>query len=427
MTDKRRANRLTRRRFLAAASAAVAAPTIIPATALGGGGRPAPSNRITMACIGAHNMGENNMKSFSGARDVQMVAICDVDRGIRGKAMKWVEGFYARRSSKGSYKGCDGYNDFRELLTRSDLDAVCISTPEHWHGIMAVEAAKAGKDMYCEKPLSLTIGEGRAMVDAVRRYGRVFQTGSQQRSEYRGMFRNACEWVRSGRIGEVKTVHIGVGGPSHDCYLPGEPTPEGLDWDLWLGPAPWRPFNRKLHPYSWRPYRDYSGGQMANMGAHHFDIAQWGLDMDHSGPVEIIPPNGKDVKRLTYRYANGVLVYHGGGNSVKFTGTKGVIEVSRKRVTAEPKWIMEAPLRPDEVHLRKTGSHRGDFLECVRTRKRCICDVEIGYRSVTVCHLGNICYWLNRPLRWDPEKQEFVGDAEASRWLDRPKRAPWSI
>ncbi|MEW6358372.1 MAG: Gfo/Idh/MocA family oxidoreductase [Planctomycetota bacterium] len=417
---------ITRRSFLRTA-AAFAVPTIIPATAIGAGDRPVPSNRIAMAAIGVHNMGENNMKSFAGQSGVQMVAVCDVDRGIREKAKTWVEQFYARQSDKGTYKGCDVYNDFRDLLARSDIDAVCISTPEHWHAIMSVEAAKAGKDIYCEKPLSLTIREARAMVNAVRRYGRVFQTGSQQRSEYRGMFRMACEWVRNGRIGKVLTVHCGVGETSGDCHLPAERVPAGLDWDMWLGPAPWRPFNRKLHPYSWRPYRDYSGGQMTNFGSHHFDIAQWGLDMDHSGPVEVIPPGGKDVKRLTYRYANGVLMYRGGADSVKFTGTDGVIEVSRSRLRTDPESIAKTPLGPNDIRLREARSHRGDFLECVRTRKRSICDVEIGCRSVTVCHIGNIAWWLNRSLRWDPEKEEFIGDAEANRWLDRPKRAPWTI
>ena len=306
--------RLTRRRFLAASAAAVAAPAVVPATALGKGDRPAPGDRIVMGCIGVGGMGTGDMRNFLGADEVQVVAVCDVDREKRDAAKKRVEDHYAKKSDKGDFKGCETYGDFRRLLERDDLDAVMIATPDHWHAILAISAAKSGKDIYCEKPLSLTIREARAMVNAVRRYGRVFQTGSQQRSVYGGKFHRACELVRNGRIGKITEVHVGCGGPSNDCYLPAQPVPEGLDWDMWLGPAPWRPYNEELHPFYWRPYRPFSGGSMTDIGAHMFDIAQWGLGMDHTGPVEIIPPDGKDVKRLTYKYANGVLMYHGGSS-----------------------------------------------------------------------------------------------------------------
>ena len=221
----------------------------------------------------------------------------------REPAKQAVEEYYAQKAPSGSYKGCDAYIDFRDLLARQDIDAVIIGTPDHWHAIMAIEAARNGKDIYCEKPLSLTIGEARAMVNAVRRYNRVFQTGSQQRSE--SGFRFACELVRNGYIGEVKSVIANIGGPSGPCDLPGQPTPDFLEWDLWLGPAPWRTYNDKLHPARWRSFWDYSGGGMTDWGAHHFDIAQWGLGMDHTGPVEVLPPDGKDIKVLTFRYANG--------------------------------------------------------------------------------------------------------------------------
>ncbi|MEW6358373.1 MAG: Gfo/Idh/MocA family oxidoreductase [Planctomycetota bacterium] len=418
---------VTRRRFLAASAAAIVAPTVIPTAALGAGNAVPPSGRVVMGFIGVGGMGAGNMRSFLGMDEVHVVAICDVDENMRDEAKKIVEDHYANKYKNGLYKGCDAYGDFRDLLARGDIDAVCIATPDHWHAIIAVEAARAGKDIYCEKPLSLTIREARAMVNAVRRYGRVLQTGSQQRSEYGGKFRQACEWVRSGRIGKVLTVHVGVGGPSGDCYLPAQPVPDGLDWDMWLGPAPWRPYNEELHPFSWRPYRDYSGSSMTDIGAHHFDIAQWGLNMDHTGPISITPPNGKDVRQLTYEYANGILMYHGGADGIKFTGADGWVEVNRDHLAAEPKAIMETPLAQDEVRLRQTKGHRADFIECVRSRERPICDVEIGCRSVTVCLLGCITYWLNRPLRWDPDREEFIGDAEANRWLDRPKRPPWRI
>ncbi|MGB2823163.1 MAG: Gfo/Idh/MocA family oxidoreductase, partial [Phycisphaerae bacterium] len=305
-----------------------------------------------------------------------------------------------------------------------------IGTPDHWHAIPAIAAAKAGKDIYCEKPMSLTIREARAMVNAVRRYGVIFQTGSQQRSEFAGRFRFAAEMVRSGRIGEIKRIHVNVGGPSGPSEdVPGEPLPPNtVDWDMWLGQAPWRPFSSRILR-GWRPFRDYSGGSMTDMGAHHFDIAQWALDMDHSGPVEIIPPDGKGVQWLTYIYANGVVMHRGagGGGSVVFYGTEGTIMVSRNALLTEPANIMEKPISAGEVRLHRGHSHKGNWVECIRTRRRPIADVEVGCRSVTVCHLGNIAYRLKRPLEWDPAREQFVNDAEANRLLDRPKREPWRI
>lgn len=418
---------ISRRDFLRGAGAAVAAgPWILPAASRGQDATPAVGDRITMGCIGVGGMGRGNMGAFMGFKQVQMVAVCDVDAKSREDARQAVEKHYAHDKESGVWKGCAAYNDFRELLAREDIDAVCIATPDHWHALIAIEAAKRGKDIYCEKPMTLTIAEARALVTAVRRYGRVFQTGSQQRSSHE--FRFACEMVRSGRIGRLQTINANVGGPSSDCYLPAEPVPEGLDWDLWLGPAPWRPFHKSIHPFSWRSFRDYSGGGMTDWGAHHFDIAQWGLGMDESGPVEILPPDGKDRPKLTYVYANGVTLTHGGGsNGVLFTGTDGKVEVNRGYLKTWPEDLLKTPTQPGEVHLYLSRDHRGNFLDCVRSRQRPVCDVEIGCRSVTVCHLGNLAYWLKRPLRWDPAKEQFVGDAEASRWLDRPRRAPWRL
>ncbi|MBN2451095.1 MAG: gfo/Idh/MocA family oxidoreductase, partial [Lentisphaeria bacterium] len=254
----------------------------------------------------------------------------------------------------------------------------------------------------------------------------VFQTGSQQRSSRE--FRFACEMVRNGRIGALTHINVNVGGPSESCHLPAEPVPEGMDWDLWLGPAPWRPYHSAIHPFNWRNYRDYSGGQMTDWGAHHFDIAQWAMGMDESGPTRIIPPDGRDTTKLTYLYENGVVVTHGGGsNGVLFTGAEGRVEVNRGYLQTWPESLKDTPTQAGEVHLYDSRDHRGNFLDCIRTRRRPICDVEIGCRSVTVCHLGNIAYWLKRPLRWDPGTEQIQGDAEASRWLDRPKRAPWVL
>ena len=259
------------------------------------------------------------------------MAVCDCDTTRREHARKRVDEHYAKEKTKGAdSKGCKGYNDFRELLERGDIDAVVIATPDHWHAIQIIEACKAGKDIYCEKPLTLTILEAKTVIDAVRKHDRVLQTGSQQRTEFDGQFRKACEYVRSGRIGKVKTVYVNVGGPSRPCDLPEEPMEPGLDWDLWLGPAPKRPYNSILSPRgvhkhfpNWRSYREYSGGSMTDFGAHHFDIAQWGLDRDESGPVEIIPPDDPNATQgVRYIYADGVVLYHGGPSGDTFMGTE---------------------------------------------------------------------------------------------------------
>jgi len=261
----------------------------------------------------------------------------------------------------------------------------------------------------------------------------VFQTGSQQRSW--AQFHFACEMVRSGRIGDVHTVHVNVGGPSTPCYLPPQPVRTEVDWDMWLGPAPWRPFHETICPPvefggwpQWRRFRDHSGPGMTDMGAHHVDIAQWGLGMERWGPVEIIPPDGKEYPWLTYRYASGVKLHHGGGESdIEWKGTKGRVLVSRGGLSTDPADIMRTPTQANEVHLYKSTNHHDDWLNCIRARTQPVADVEIGARSVSVCHLGNICYRLKRKLQWDPAREVFVGDDEANRLLDRPKRAPWRI
>jgi len=425
--------RIMRRRFLAAAATAMAAPLVIPSSVLGGNGAP-PSERIGLGFIGVGRMGDVHVRLFAERSDVQVLALCDVQETRRQAANEVVEQRYWRR--EGARRGTGGvavYNDFRDLLARDDIDAVVISTPEHWHAIQAIEAVQAGKDVYGEKPLSLTVREARDMVDAVRCYGRVFQTGSMQRSAPE--FRVACEMVRSGKIGLLKSIDVNVGDTtSGDCYLPGEPVPKGIDWDMWLGPAPWRPFNAILCPPphspdwpQWRRYRDYSGGQMADLGAHHFDIAQWGMGTDDTGPLEIIPPDGKEVTRLSFKYANGVTVYRNAAIAACciFHGAEGRIAVGRGFLRTSPTSLM--PRNLVAANRWTYPEHHTDWLRSIRTRKKPICDVEIGCRSVTVAHLGNIALWLNRPLRWDPIKEEFPGDPEANRWLDRPKRAPWAL
>jgi len=413
---------VTRRQFLKAAGAAVAAPYVITSSALGDERKVAASNRLVLGHIGIGNQGRGHFGAMVGQRETEVVAACDVRKWVRDK----------HQAQAGGPGKCAAYNDFEEVLARDDIDAVVIATPDHWHAIIAIAAAKAGKDIYCEKPLSLTIREARGMADAVRRYGRVFQTGSQQRSG--GRERLGCELVRSGRIGKVKEVYVSVGGPSRERYFPPQPVPEGMDWDRWLGPAARKPFNKERCSGSygggWRMVRDYSGGMMTDWGAHHFDIAQWALGMDDSGPVEIIPPDGKDVKSLTYVYANGVRMYHARGpksRAIQILGDRGAVMIDRGGLSTDPPEIMKEPLGPNEVHLYRSGGHHADWLGAIRRRTRPVADVEIGCRSVTVCHLGNIAYWLGRAIKWDPVNEQIIGDDEAARWLDRPRRAPWHL
>ena len=431
---KRATKRITRRKFVeGAALAVVGAPVIVPRSAFGAETQAAPSERITVGFIGCGTMANDyHLSTLLRFGDVQALAVCEVDKTRRQHAKKRVEDAYSKNAE---YKGCDEYTDFRELIARDDVDAVVIATPDHWHATPIIEACKAGKDVYCEKPLTLTLAEAKTCIDAVRNHQRVMQTGSQQRSSVFGKFRLACELVRSGRLGKVHTVHVGVGGPSRPCDLPEEPVEPGLDWNLWLGQAPERPYHSILSPRgvhnhfpAWRAYREYSGGGMTDMGAHHYDIAQWALDMDRSGPVEIIPPEDpKATRGVRYVYANGVEMIHGGPGGCVFEGTEGKLHINRGHLSSEPESIIEEPLADDEVHLYKSPGHHRDWLNAIRSRERPVADVEIGARSVTVCHLGNLAYWNHRKLKWDPEAWRFVDDDEADGWLDRPRRNPWQL
>ncbi|MER3417185.1 MAG: dehydrogenase [Gemmataceae bacterium] len=435
---------ISRRQFLAAAGSAAAAwapPWGMTLAQDRGKAQPvAPSERITLGFIGMGTMNRAHLNYFLRQTDVQVLAVCDVDKNRREHAREIVEKHYAQQKKAGQYRGCHAYNDYRELLQRGDLDAVVIATPDHWHAIPIIEACKAKKDIYCEKPLTLTIHEAKLCIEAVRKYDRVFQTGSQQRSSPE--FRLACELVRNGRIGKVTEVYVNVGGPSRWCDLPEEPLEPGLDWDRWLGPAPLRPYNSVLSPRgvhnhfpNWRAYREYSGGAMTDWGAHHFDIAQWGLDMDRSGPVEIIPPdNPKAHKGVRFVYPHGVVVIHAdqyapnkGVNGVAFIGTEGKVFVNRGYLATEPVELKNQPLSDKDQRLYVSPGHQRDWLECIKSRRRPICDVEIGARSVTVCHLGNLAYWNHKRLKWDPQAWRFVGDEEANRWLDRERRDPYRL
>ena len=421
-------NQVSRRDFLGlAAAAGIAAPSIIPSR-LWGAETP-PSDRLTMGFIGMGTQNRGLLNRFLG-KATQVVAVCDVDTTRREAARQTVEDAYAKKAVAG-YKGCAVYGDFRELIERKDIDAVCIATPDHWHAITVVMAAKAKKDIYCEKPLSLTIPEARAMVKAVRKNKRVLQTGSMQRSAPE--FYKACMLVRNGRIGKIKQVIVDVGGPSKPCNLPEEAMEPGLNWDMWLGPAPVRGYNAILSPRgvhknfpAWRNYREYSGGGMTDWGAHHFDITQWALGMDDSGPVEIIPPEDPKAQiGVRFLYANGVEVLHGKSGGVRFIGEDGEIFVNRGKFQITPEDLGKAPIPENGIQLYKCTDHYQDFLNAVKSRNKPICDVEIGARSATVCHLGNLAYWHRRTLHWNPVKERFTGDAEANTWLAREYRPPW--
>ena len=426
---------VSRRQFLTTAAAGVLGPYVIGSSAWGAAGRPSPSNRIAMAAIGLGGMGEGNLRGFLHNSDVQMLAVCDVDQRRRDAARSVVEDYYARRMPKGSYKGCAAYTDFRDIIARDDIDAVVISTPDHWHILPALAAARSGKDMYVEKPFTLTIQEGRVISDTVRRYGRVCQVGSQQRSEWR--FRYACELVRNGRIGKLHTIRTGLAkGRSIGPQKP-QPAPKWLAYDLWLGPAPWAPYTSKRCHYNFRFISDYSGGQVTNWGSHHNDIAQWGNGTELSGPVEVegrgnYPKDGLYDVAVTFEftctYANGVkLVASTKGGGVRFEGTEGWIYVNRGRLDASPKSLLSSVIGPNEIHLYESRSHKRNFLDCIKTRSEPIAPAEIGHRSATVCHLGNVAMQLQRKVRWDPARERFVDDPEADRLIARPMRPPWRL
>lgn len=406
----------------------MAGPTIIPSSVLGAA---APSNRITIGCIGLGGQGDWNMQGFISNPQAEVVAVCDVDANHLERAQRT-----AGLDSKSAYK------DYRELLAREDIDAVVVSTPDHWHVPISIAAAKAGKDIYCEKPLTLTIAEGRALCNTVERYGRVFQTGSQQRSDSR--FRFACELVRNARIGKLQTIHVQIPKNSRNNPLDwqAEPVPSHLNYNMWLGPAPWAPYTKMRCHYSFRFVLDYSGGQITNWGGHYLDIAQWANGKDRTGPVEILglgefPKTGLFTTAtkvyVEYTYNDGVKLICitkpediGDGN-IKFEGSKGWVYVDRSGIDAYPKSILTSNIAPHEIHLYHSTDHKQNFLNCVKFRKSCAADVEIGHRSASLCHLGNIAMLLGRKLKWDPDKERFIDDAAANRMLARSMRAPWRL
>lgn len=400
-----------------------------------------PNDRITIGVIGVGKQSRYLMTVAMRQLKTQLVAVSDVVQERKEDAARLGNDFYTKLNGKDSTAIISQHEDFREIIARDDIDAVIVGTPDHWHAIPVIQAANAKKDIYCEKPISLTIEEGRAMVNAVQKNKVVFQTGSMQRSEYDGKFRIACELVRNGRIGKVLSINVGVGDPNRPCDLPTETVPKGTNWDMWQGPTPDRGYNEVLCPKgihnhfpAWRRYREYAGGAVADMGAHHFDIAQWGLGTDDTGPVKVIPPeNESDLRGLKFIYANGVEMTHGGPSGTTFIGTNGVISVDRGHLTTIPNNMQEKnPLTEKDLKLEDTGgtarvSHMGNWVNRIEDRGLPICHEEIGHRSASICHLGNIGYQLRRELDWDPKAERFTNDEAANKLLSREMRGEWKL
>jgi len=432
-------NRISRRGFLkttvAGAAAAAALPTIVPSSVFGAD---APSNRITIGCIGVGRMGRGDLGSIMGSSSVQVVATCDVDANRANSARQYVDKRYKT-------KGCKAYGDFRELVGRADIDAVQIATPDHWHVLPALAAARKGKDLFVQKPLSLTIAEGRALSDAVERYGRIFQVGSQQRSDSR--FRFACELVRNGRIGKLQRVKVGFGTDPGTTPQPPMPVPDNLNYEMWLGPAPQAVYTeRRVHPEKgygrpgWLRISDYGAGMITGWGSHHMDIAHWGMGMEHSGPVEIrgqavFPTDGLwDVHgsfNIDYVYPNGVPLNcadtRKNKQGVLFEGSEGWVYVRRGVIDSSPKTLLKSVIGPDELHLYRSSSHKRNWIDCIRSRKETVAPVENGHRSCSACLLGDIAMRTGRKLKWDPVTERFTNDEQANRMLTRPMRGPWRL
>lgn len=438
-----------RRTFLKqAAASALAVPFLLPSRIWAAESK--PNSRLTMGFIGMGTQNRGLLGGFLG-QDTKVLAVCDVDTTRRDAAKQRVDEFYSQKGETGAE--CKAYNDFREIIDRKDIDAVCIATPDHWHAIITLAALGAGKDVYCEKPLTHNIHEAVEVIRAVDANHRVLQTGSMQRSSKE--FRVACELVQNGAIGKLQRVECQFGDPGVPCNLPEEPMEPGLDWNLWVGPAPMRSYNSVLSPRgihkhfpNWRAYREFGGGMVTDWGAHHLDIAQWGLGMDDSGPVEVLPPEKPGAKRgAKLVYANGVTVEHKDGFGVHFFGTEGEVQVNRGKFTfkrgdemlasftgqkdtscaAEVQKAERAFLQDAKIKLYVSKNHLSDFLECVQSRKKPITSEQVGGHSAICCHLMNLVYYHGQKLQWDPAKFTLVGGTGDPQWLTRDYRNPWSV
>jgi predicted dehydrogenase len=440
---------LTRRDFLkrsAVALGAVSVPALMPGSALGRNGVRSPNERIQMGFIGLGGQGSGHLLGgawtyvaggYVARDDVQVLAVCDVRKERRDAAQKRCNEMYAQKLNQGSFNGVEAYNDFREVLARPDIDAVLIAVPYHWAALLATLAMRAGKDVYCEKPIAITVREGRNMMETAARYSRIYQAGTQQRSEYGGKFRLACELVLNGRIGKLKEVYAyrqpGAFYPTPWTSDASQPVPAGFDWDLWLGPLPWRPFNGESgHALS----GCFKGD--VNWAPHHYDIIQWTVNPDLSAPIEVSceakGPN-PDHAVIHYRYSNGVVVHSipypgepiGNDGGACFVGTEGRIAVDRSNIASYPDRILREPIRASDTRVYYAESHSGNFLDCIRTRRLTICNPSVAVYTMNAILIGGISLILNRTVKWDPVKWEFIGDPQANRLLSYTPRPPWRL
>ena len=424
---------MKRRTFIQRSAAAASVFSIVPSHVLGRTGV-APNDKIQLGFIGVGRQGRGLMTNFVKYDTAAIVAASDVD----SRKMEFFVETYREAAQKNNITphNLSLIPAYRELLGRSDIDAVVIASPDHWHAQMAVDAAKARKDIYCEKPLSSSVAEGRAMVNAARKYERVFQTGSMQRSMKR--FRHAVELIRNGYIGNLTEIKVAIGSPYRACDLPTQEAPDTIDWNAWIGPAPYRGYHADLAcPLEdkrwgqWREYFPFGGGMITDWGAHMFDIVQWAVNQDHSGPTTFTPPTEHAERGLRYTYPNGVTVIHTqwseGNNEIQFNGTDGRIEVSRSYLRTYPNGsLAETPLSDsDTQRVYHSENHHLDWLQAIKGRTRPICDVEVGHRSASVCNIANIAYALQRNLEWNPVSEQFINDPGANLMLDRAYRGPW--
>lgn len=436
----------TRRKFIKysalAASSALVAPSLWSSKLRAGTNA---VDKINIGCIGVGRMGRGDLMDILPFEEIQVVAVCDIDSWRLKNAKKHVEGHYASQMKSGQYSGCASYSDYRDLLARRDIDAVLVVTPDHWHALPSIEAAKAGKDIFLQKPLTLTIPEGRLLSDTIQEYGRILQVGSQQRSDSRFQF--AVELVRSGYIGKLETVNVAFGKDPFTGIRPVTPVPEELDYETWLGPAPYVPYiEERVHPQKnygrpgWLRTSEYCCGMITGWGSHHMDIAHWGMDTELSGPskiegwAEYSKQGIWDVHgafRIKYQYANDVTLYCTDSSQNKqgvlFKGTDGWVYVRRGYIETYPKSLMSVEIGPNEFKIPETGHHKGNFINCISSRETPAAPVEIGHRSASACILGYIGMLLQRPLFWDPEKEQFINDEAANRMLDRAYRSPWYL
>ena len=425
---KNQANQ-SRRKFLKTGSrilgAACLAPTIVPSSVFGAN---SPSNRINVSLIGMGLISGGHFNNMLSRKDVFVHSVCDVDSRKLERAVRDANSRYGKKDAT------KGYHEYEDICTNRDVDAVMVLTPDHWHAMISLMAIKHKKDVYCQKPMTLTIAEGRMLSDACKKYGTIFQVGSQQRSE--SAFRKAAEIVRNGLIGEIETIYTGLGSFAPPTSLEEQPVPDYLDYDRWLGPTPYYPYNEERvkadYGGGWRRFWEYGSRKNGDWGAHHFDIIQWALGMDDSGPVKFVPKGVDGHKYQTHYYANGISVLRDhprtDGQMIEFIGSKGKVQVSRgNRLGSTPGNLKTDAIARDGIHLYKSNGHEQNWLECIRTRKQTICPAEIGHRTATICHLSGIAERLGRTIHWDPEKEVILNDEGASRWYDRPRRAPYVL